>query len=124
MEYIYLGLAVLAAICWLIGYRLHLNFGRDVLEKTDSSASLKDAAEFTRSYRSANFKSFTDAIAKLLGRGRRPLELGQAVQHGRSALLGAFVGIEGTTVVRRQAQLQLPGSIPLGTGIPLATYRT
>jgi hypothetical protein len=53
------------------------------------------------------------------------------VRHGRLTALqigrcdvGAFVGIEGTTVVRRQAQLQLPGSIPLGTGIPLATYRT
>jgi hypothetical protein len=53
------------------------------------------------------------------------------VRHGRLTALqigrcdvGAFVGIEGTTVVRRQAQLQLPGSIPLGTGIPLATYHT
>jgi hypothetical protein len=53
------------------------------------------------------------------------------VRHGRLIALqigrcdvGAFVGIEGTTVVRRQAQLQLPGSIPLGTGIPLATYHT
>lgn len=53
------------------------------------------------------------------------------VRHGRLTALQigrcdveAFVGIEGTTVVRRQAQLQLPGSIPLGTGIPLATLHT
>jgi hypothetical protein len=53
------------------------------------------------------------------------------VRHGRLTALqigrcdvGAFVGIEGTTVVRRQAQLQLPGSIPFGAGIPLATYHT
>lgn len=75
-EYIYLGLAVLAAICWLIGYRLHLNFGRDALEKSNNDpAVLKAAAEFARSYRSANFKSFTDAIAKLARRGRRSIEL-------------------------------------------------
>lgn len=84
-EYIYFGLAVLAAICWLIGYRLHLNFGRDVLKKTNDPAILKAAAEFTRSYRSANFKSFTDAIAKLAGRGRRSIELRQAFKHTASA---------------------------------------
>lgn len=33
--------------------------------------------------------------------------------------VGASVGIDGTTVMRRQTQLQLPGSIPLGPGIPL-----
>ena len=73
-EYIYLGMAVLGAI-WLIGYIIHLRFGRYVLEKTQKSESLKHAAEFSRSYRSATFKSIADAIAKLAGRGRRSIEL-------------------------------------------------
>lgn len=77
VEYIYLTLVVLAAICWLIGYILHLDFGRDVLRETHNSESLKHAAEFTRSYRSANFNNIADAIAKLAGRGRRPPELRQ-----------------------------------------------
>jgi hypothetical protein len=46
-----------------------------------------------------------------------------ALQIGRCDV-GAFVGIEGTTVMRRQAQLKLPVSLPLGTGIPLATHHT
>lgn len=82
MEYIYFGMAIVGVI-WLIGYVIHLSFGRFVLKQTNNPASLKDAAEFTRSYRSANFKSITDAIAKLVGKGRRPLELRQAVQHRR-----------------------------------------
>ena len=48
------------------------------------------------------------------------------VQHGRLTALrigrcdvGASVGIYGTTVVHKETQLQLPGSIPLGAGIPL-----
>ena len=32
---------------------------------------------------------------------------------------GASVGIDGTTVVHKETQLQSPGSIPLGAGIPL-----
>jgi hypothetical protein len=53
------------------------------------------------------------------------------VRHGRLTALqigrcdvGASIGIEGTTVVRRQAQLQSPGPVPLGAGIPLADQRT
>ena len=41
-----------------------------------------------------------------------------ALQIGRCDV-GASIGIENTTVARRQAELQLPASIPLGTGIPL-----
>jgi len=77
VEYLYLTLIVLVAVCWLIGYILHLDFGRDVLRETRDAESLKHAAEYTRSYRSANFKSITDAIAKLFGKGRPPLELDQ-----------------------------------------------
>jgi hypothetical protein len=58
------------------------------------------------------------ALTAVVRRGRLT-----ALQIGRCDV-GAFVGIEGTTVVRRQTQLQLPGSIPLGTGISLATHRT
>ena len=86
-EYIYLGMAILGAI-WLIGYIIHLRFGRYVLEKTEKSESLKHAAEFSRSYRSANFKSIADAIAKLAGRDRRSIELRQAVQHHGSSFRG------------------------------------
>ena len=46
-----------------------------------------------------------------------------ALQIGRCDV-GASLSIEGKTVVRRQGQLQLPGSIPLGTGIPLTAHRT
>src|SRR5215467_2679091 len=46
-----------------------------------------------------------------------------ALQIGRCDV-GASLRIEGKTVVHRQAQLQLPGSIPLGTGIPLTPRRT
>jgi len=42
-----------------------------------------------------------------------------ALQIGRCDV-EASVGIEGRTVARRQAQLQLPASIPLGDGLPLA----
>jgi hypothetical protein len=85
--YAYLGIAVLAAICWLVGYIIHLRFGRFVLRETKDPASLKHAAEFTRSYRTANFKSIADAIAKLPGRGRRSIEqLRQAVEHVGRAL--------------------------------------
>ena len=80
MVYVYLGIAVLAAICWLIGYIIHLRFGRFVLEQTKDATSLKHAAEFTRSYRSANFKSITDAIGKLGRRGPRSIELAQGLQ--------------------------------------------
>lgn len=91
--YVYLGIAVLAAICWLIGYIIHLRFGRYVLEQTKDATSLKHAAEFTRSYRSANFKSITDAIGKLGRRGPRSIELGegseaQRLKHLSSAGVG------------------------------------
>jgi hypothetical protein len=53
------------------------------------------------------------------------------VRHGSLTALrigrcdvGASVRIEGKTVVRSQAQLELPGSIPVGTGIPLTTHRS
>jgi hypothetical protein len=46
-----------------------------------------------------------------------------ALQIGRCDI-GASLRIEGKTVVHRQAQLQLPGSIPFGTGIPLTPHRT
>ena len=86
-QYIYLGIPLLAGgIFWLVGYVIHLRFGRFVLEKTDKAESLKHAAEFSRSYRSANFKSIADAIAKLFGRGRPPLELGQVVELDRATL--------------------------------------
>ena len=84
-QYIYLAMAVAGAI-WLIGYIIHLSFGRFVLKETRDPASLKHAAEFTRSYRSANFKSIADVIVKLAGRGPRSLKLRQAVQHCGSAL--------------------------------------
>jgi hypothetical protein len=71
VAYIYLGVAGLAAACWLIGYIVHLRFGRFVLRETKDAASLKHAAEFARGYRSANFKSVADAITKL-GRRERP----------------------------------------------------
>ena len=87
VEYIYLTLVVLAAVCWVIGYILHLDFGRDVLRETGDAESLKHAAEYMRSYRSANFKSIADAIAKLFGRGPRSPELRQAVEHRESASL-------------------------------------
>jgi len=52
--------------------------------------------------------------------------LAATVRHGRLTALRigrcnveASVGIDGTTVVHRQTQLQLPGSIPLGAGLPL-----
>jgi hypothetical protein len=83
--YIYLGIAGLTAVFWLIGYIVHLRFGRFVLEKTQDAKSLKEAAEFARGYRSANFKSVTDAITKLGGRGRRSIELRQAIQRNGSA---------------------------------------
>jgi hypothetical protein len=57
------------AACWLIGYVVHLRFGRFVLRETKDPASLKHAAEFARSYRSANFRSVADAITKLGRRG-------------------------------------------------------
>lgn len=86
MGYIYLGIAGLTAVFWLIGYIVHLRFGRFVLKETKDAASLKHAAEFARGYRSANFKSVSDAITKLGGRRRPPLELGQAVEHVSCAL--------------------------------------
>ena len=70
MAYIYLGIAAVTAACWLIGYVIHLRFGRFVLRETKDPASLKHAAEFTRVYRSANLKSLADAIGKLNRRGR------------------------------------------------------
>jgi hypothetical protein len=85
--YIYLGIAGLTAVFWLIGYIVHLRFGRFVLRETKDPASLKHAAEFARGYRSANFKSVADAITKLGGRGRRSIELRQAVEHRESASL-------------------------------------
>ena len=81
--YAYFGIAILAAICWLIGYIIHLRFGRFVLKETKDAASLRHAAGFTRSYRSANFKSISDAIAKLGRKGRTPIELCQAVRQPR-----------------------------------------
>lgn len=81
MAYLYLGAAVLAGAFWLIGYIIHLRFGRFVLRETKDPASLKHAAEFARGYRSANFKSISDAIAKLGRKGRTPTELYQAVEH-------------------------------------------
>lgn len=91
-QYIYLVIPVIGAICWLIGYRVHVNFGRDVLRETKSAESLKHAAEFSRSYRSANFKSIADAIAKLFGKGRPPLELGQRRHLARPGSVAAPVG--------------------------------
>ena len=78
--YAYLGIAVLTAICWLVGYIVHLRFGRFVLRETKDAASLKHAAEFARGYRSANFKSVSDAATKLAQRGRRSIELAQGLQ--------------------------------------------
>jgi hypothetical protein len=112
VEYIYLTLVVLAAVCWLIGYILHLDFGRDVLRETHDSASLKDAAEYTRSYRSANFKSLADAIAKLFGRGRRPPELGQAVEHHGSALRCHSTAQVHILRDRRTGVAELVGDLP------------
>ena len=80
MVYAYLGIAVLTAICWLVGYIVHLRFGRFVLRETKDAASLKHAAEFARGYRSANFMSVSDAATKLAQRGRRSIELAQGLQ--------------------------------------------
>jgi hypothetical protein len=43
-----------------------------------------------------------------------------ALQVGRCDV-DASVNIEGTTVARKHAQLQLPVSLPIGTGLPLTT---
>lgn len=111
-QYIYFGIPVLiGAIFWLIGYRLHLNFGRDVLEKTNKAESLKDAAEFARSFRSANFKTIADAIARLFGR-RPPRELGQAVQHHRSALRSHAATEIDVLRDRRTSVAELIGDLP------------
>jgi hypothetical protein len=67
--YVYLGALVILGVFWLVGYSLHLRFGRDVLKETKDATSLKHAAEFTRGYRSANFKLLTDAITKMSRRG-------------------------------------------------------
>src|SRR5260370_12905371 len=82
-QYIYFGIPLLVGgIFWLIGYAIHLRFGRYVLEKTNKAESLKHAAEFSRSFRSANFKTIADAIPKLFGRGRPPGELRHAPRGG------------------------------------------
>lgn len=78
--YVYLGIAGLTAIFWLIGYIVHLRFGRFVLRETKDPASLKHAAEHARGYRSANITSASKAVAKLVGRSRRSMELCQAVE--------------------------------------------
>ncbi len=49
----------------IVGYALHLRFGRFVLQETKDPAALKHAAEFTRGYRSGNTKFLADAIAKV-----------------------------------------------------------
>lgn len=117
-QYIYLAMAVAGAI-WLIGYIIHLSFGRFVLKETRDPASLKHAAEFTRSYRSANFKSIADVIAKLAGRGPRSLKLRQAVQHCGSAL-----GSHATTEVHvlrdlRASMAELVGDLPGAQSSPI-----